>query len=108
MLTDFSNKPDFSPWSHLPNQVPLDMGVTAAHAANERPASSLETAWMKAKVKMFAGKTNKPGLIDPYVLNHLDWYEATEWKRAYPGESRVQPPTAFAERIAHPKYDLDD
>ncbi len=108
MRTDFTDKPDFTPYSHLPNQVPLDMGVKTTAAANQLPANSLGAVWMKAKSKMFAGKTNKPDLVDPYVLNHLDWYEATEWKRAYPGESKVRLPTAFAERLSHPNYNLDD
>jgi hypothetical protein len=57
---------------------------------------------------MFAGKTTKPDSVDPYTLNHFDWYEATNFTRPYPGEATVRPPSDFADRLAHPNYDLDD
>jgi hypothetical protein len=98
MATDFTNTPNFAPWTHLPNQVPLDLGVTASLL----PANNLEYAWREAKKKMFAGKTNKPDSEDPYTLNHLIWYEATGFKRPYPGESKVRPPSDFAALLARP------
>jgi len=98
MATDFTNTPNFAPWTHLPNQVPLDLGVTASLA----PANNLELAWREAKKKMFAGKTNKPDSEDPYTLNHLIWYEATGFKRPYPGETKVRPPSDFAALMARP------
>jgi YVTN family beta-propeller protein len=98
MLTDFTNTPNLTPWSHVPNQVPLNQGVNEARA----PANDLEKAWRVAKAKMFAGKHNKADAEDPYTLNHLVWYEATGFKRPYPGETTVRPPSDFAARIAAP------
>jgi YVTN family beta-propeller protein len=104
MFTDFTNTPNFAPWNHVPNQVPLNAGVTASIA----PASDLEKAWKKVKATMFAGKMTKPDSEDPYTLNHLIWYEATGFKRPYPGETRVRPPSEFADRLARPVEGDDD
>lgn len=109
MFHDFTDSPDFSPWTHLPNQVPLDQGVASTQALNAgRPAVMLASAWSKMKLKMFEGKTNKADSVDPDTLNHLDWYEATGFVRPYPGEKKVRPPSEFTDRLTHPDYDIDD
>jgi hypothetical protein len=99
MLTDFTNTPNFTPWDHVPNQVPLDLGVRGGTAASLSP---MEKAWKAAKTRMFAGRTTKPDSEDADTLNHLIWYEATGFKRPYPGETKVRPPSEFADRIASP------
>ncbi len=108
MYTDFTNTPNFTPWTHLPNIVPLDMGVAVNQALNKLPASPISTAWADMKVKMFAGKTNKADSVDPDLLNHYDWYEATSFKRPYPGEKAVRMPSEFTNKLTHPNYDIDD
>ncbi len=110
MFTDFTNTPNYAPWSHLPNQVPLDMGVTASQAQNAiiKPAAPLAVQWAAMKVKMFAGKTAKADSVDPDMLNHYDWYAATGFRRPYPGEAKVRPPSEFMARLTHPNYDIDD
>jgi YVTN family beta-propeller protein len=104
MYTDFTNVPNLAPWSHVPNQVPLDQGVVASNT----PRNDLEKAWRSAKQEMFAGKMNKPDAEDADTLNHLIWYEATGFKRPYPGEMKVRPPSEFADRIARPIADDDE
>ncbi len=101
MFTDFSNTPNLSPWTHVQNQIPLNLGVMASN----EPASKLQKAWMKEKARMFAGKTAKPDAVDPYTLNHFDWYAATGFKRPYPGEKTVRPPSDFAINLARPDFD---
>ena len=109
MYTDFTNKPNFAPWTHLPNLVPLNQGVGSTQSLNDRsPTGLLKAAWAKMKDRMFAGKTNKADSVDPYTLNHYDWYAATGFTRPYPGEKKVRLPSEFVERIAHPNYDIDD
>jgi hypothetical protein len=109
----------FAPFDHLANQVPLDKGVapaatalSAASAASATSATSatvaLAKAWAKAKVKIFAGKSTKPDSEDQDTVNHLNWYEATNFTRPYPGEKYVRPPTQFKDRLGTPKPDLDD
>ena len=91
MTPDFTNTPNLTPWTHVPNQVPLDQGVTQAST----PKTGLAQAWERKKAEMFAGKTNKPDSVDPDTLSHYDWYAATQYKRPFPGEKSVRPPSDF-------------
>jgi len=112
MRPDFTNNPpqqNFQPWTHVPNQVPLNQGVGQN---NEDPKSSprvkaLRAAWLKKKAQIFAGKMTKPDSEDPDTVNHLNWYMATGFERPYPGETTVRPPSDF-NRPAPTKGDLDD
>ena len=99
---------NFEPWTHVPNQVPLDQGVSAAAiAANLSPAvKALQAGWMKKKENIFAGKLTKPDAEDADTVNHLNWYMSTGFKVPYPGESKVLPASAFTK--AAPKVaDVD-
>ena len=102
MTTDFTNTPNFAPWSHVANIIPLTQGVSGTSAS----ASKMETAWHAAKDRMFQGKTSKADSVDPAMLSRLDWYYATKFQRAFPGDAKVLPPSAFEGRAA-PKPDLD-
>ena len=105
MLTDFTNTPNAAPWTHVANQVPLDLGVTTSSVVKH---AALQLDWRALKAKMFAGKTDKADSVDPDTLNHYDWYEATQYVRAYPGESKVRPASEFKDKAAHPDSDLGD
>ncbi|HSV23381.1 MAG TPA: alkaline phosphatase family protein [Xanthobacteraceae bacterium] len=88
---------NFRPWRHVPNQVPLDEGVTASAApTTDSPAvQALRKAWLEKKAQIFAGKLTKPDAEDPDTVNHLNWYLTTGFKRPYPGESKVRPASDF-------------
>ncbi len=112
MITDFTNNPpteNFQPWTHVPNQVPLDQGVTASAADNTgSPAvKALRKAWLQKKAQVFAGKLTKPDSEDPDTVNHLNWYLSTGFTRPYPGEKTVRPPSQF-NNPAPTKADDDD
>jgi hypothetical protein len=92
------------PFNHLQNQVPLDKGVAPATAA----LSNMAKAWKKAKIQIFAGKSTKPDSEDQDTVNHLTWYEATNFKRPYPGEAKVRPPSDFLNLLASRDEDGDD
>jgi YVTN family beta-propeller protein len=105
----------FKPWTHFPNRIPLDEGVSAS-AANKPNAASptssaavktLRVAWLKKKQQIFAGKLTKPDAEDPDTVNHLNWYMSTGFTRPYPGEKTVRPPSDFT-KAAPIKADLDD
>jgi len=98
----------FEPFTHILNQIPLDQGVTSAKTQPKGAPSALAKAWSRAKIKIFAGKSTKPDAEDPDTVNHLNWYEATNFQRPYPGEKKVRWPSEFASLIEHPKVDLDD
>ena len=159
MTEIFVNNPpvaSFLPWAHVPNQIPLNQGVTqkpaqpipapnvktgpgqvvadtvashadAAQAAvpastvqaqllpvgtsaapTETPAvKALRAGWMKKKSQVFAGKQHIPDSEDPDTVNHLDWYEATNFTRPYPGETKVRPASDFKKKAPATKDDDD-
>ena len=128
MSTAFVDDPpseNFKPWTHVANGVPLDMGVkqtptqtaipTVASVAvkpqtivAESPAvKALRAGWMKKKAELFAGKYQKPDAEDPDTVNHMIWYESTNYTRPFPGEKKVRPASDF-NRKAAPTKDDDD
>ncbi|MBV9035198.1 MAG: bifunctional YncE family protein/alkaline phosphatase family protein [Acidobacteriaceae bacterium] len=89
---------NFQPWTHVPNLIPLDQGVTASVAADLKlspAAKALKKAWLKKKAQVFAGKLTKPDAEDPDTVNHLNWYLATNFTRPYPGEKKIRSPRDF-------------
>jgi YVTN family beta-propeller protein len=100
---------NFKPWAHVPNQVPLDQGVTASVASptDNARVKKLRAAWLQKKTQIFAGKLNRPDSEDPDTVNHLNWYLSTNFTRPYPGEKTVRPPSEF-NKPAPTKADDDD
>jgi YVTN family beta-propeller protein len=123
IFIDNPPKDNFLPWTHVPNEIPLNQGVTqtptqpiptvsaalkAQTKASESPAvKALRDGWLKKKAEIFAGKQHIPDSEDPDTVNHLNWYEATGFKRPYPGESKVRPASDF-NRAAPTTTDDDD
>jgi YVTN family beta-propeller protein len=130
MATLFLDNPpadNFLPWTHVPNALALNTGVTqtatqtiptcpAAKAqavkAQATPAESpavkaLRAGWMAKKAEVFAGKQHLPDSEDADTVGHLNWYEATGFTRPYPGEKTVRPASEF-NRPAPTKADDDD
>ncbi len=113
MRTDFVDGPppadNFKPWTHVPNQVPLDEGVSASVDSPKDSAKikALRAAWLQKKAEIFAGKLTKPDSEDPDTVNHLNWYLSTGFTRPYPGEKTVRPPSEF-NNPAPTTADLDD
>jgi YVTN family beta-propeller protein len=126
MRTAFIDEPpaeNFKPWTHVPNGIALNTGVTqtptqtaipvvappvvAQTTVKESPAvKALRAGWMKKKTQIFAGKYQLPDSEDPDTVNHLLWYEATNYTRPFPGERKVLPASAF-NRAAPAKGDDD-
>src|SRR5262249_21632587 len=96
-------KSNFAPFDHLPNLIPLDKGVKEGSYAKGPMAKQ----WRAAKARIFAGKSTRPDSEDADTVNHLTWYEATDFKRPYPGETKVRPPSDFKDRFAT-RADSDD
>ena len=88
---------NFQPWTHVPNQVALDEGVTsgADSPATGARIKALRAAWLQKKAQIFAGKLTKPDSEDPETVNHLNWYMSTGFTLPYPGEKTVRPPSEF-------------
>jgi hypothetical protein len=108
---------NFQPYTHVPNQIPLDDGVpvaantsgttVASSASSSSPVEQLKAAWQRKKQEVFAGKLTKPDAEDPNIVNHLNWYEATGFTRPFPGETRVLHPSELKMSSARPAADLD-
>jgi len=102
-------KKNFAPWTHVRNRVPLNEGVNGdeANPRDSAKIKALRAAWLQKKAEVFAGKMTKPDSEDPDTVNHLNWYMSTGFKRPYPGESIVRPPSDF-NNPAPAKGDDDD
>ncbi len=114
MRTIFIDNPpadNFKPWTHVPNQVPLDMTVMAT-ASNDLKLSpevkAMRAAWIRKQAQVFAGKHTKPDSEDPDTVNHFNWYMATGFTLPYPGEAKIRPASDFKNRRAPATADLDD
>ncbi len=111
IFIDNPPKANFLPWAHVPNDVPLCLGVDAytdpngiACPVNESEAylkplspaaKAMQASWLKEKAKIFSGKYQKPDSEDTNIVKHYDWYEATGFAVPFPGEKTVRPPSAF-------------
>ncbi|HET6964837.1 MAG TPA: bifunctional YncE family protein/alkaline phosphatase family protein, partial [Acidimicrobiales bacterium] len=106
-MTDaFTDQPDLTPYTALPSEIPLNLGVdptqagfspTASSAsalalvpASERSAAEAWFAW--GAQQHFGGTTPREDFAHPEQLNRFDWYAATGWTRPYPGDSRILTP----------------
>ncbi len=70
--------------------------VNAALQTPENPSiKALRAGWVKKKAQVFAGKQHVPDSEDPSTVNHLDWYESTNFQVPYPGEKKVRPASDF-------------
>jgi hypothetical protein len=117
MYGAFDKKADYTPFTALPNQVPLTEGVastptcgadtlgqTGAAATALNKAEAQKTA-VPAEVKATAaawrtwlagqhttGNGAVPDYADPEQMNRYTWYEAHEWKTPYPGDAQIYAP----------------
>jgi YVTN family beta-propeller protein len=126
MRTAFIDNPpadNFQPWTHVPNGILLTTGVNQTPTqpipavspavksqtiSTESPAiRALRVGWMKKKAEIFAGKQHIPDSEDPDTVNHLNWYESTNFIRPYPGEKKVRSASDF-KNAAPTKTDDDD
>jgi YVTN family beta-propeller protein len=105
MYGAFTETPNFEPYTAVPNEIPLTLGVagSAATAAAKSggpvqgavPASmqGVHNAWMSWKQhQSFLGRNALPDSAKPVLLNRFDWYSAHDWKVAYPGDPKIYLP----------------
>jgi YVTN family beta-propeller protein len=116
MYGAFTETPNFEPYTAVPNEIPLTLGVegepattaaattTAATTAatpsggpvqGEVPTSmqSVYEAWMSWKRQQsFLGRDASPDSAKPVLFNRFDWYSAHDWKVAYPGDPKIYLP----------------
>ena len=113
MFDCFQNEPNLAPFNHVPANTALNLdpngpitGTGKASFAKEK--TRMQKAWLQASNKVMKGKTNKADSVDENFLNHVIWYSATDWKRPYPGEGKIEAPAPFVKLAALKTPDADD
>jgi YVTN family beta-propeller protein len=117
MFGAFTDKPDYTPFTAVRNQVPLTEGVVAtpscgpdtlgltgaaAKALTEQEAAnaaippaerSVAGQWQKWRQNQrFSGNSAVPDYANPEQMNRWTWYQAHNWKTPYPGDSKIYAP----------------
>jgi YVTN family beta-propeller protein len=118
MYGAFTNEPDYTPFTAVPNQVPLTQGVatppacgldtlgrTGAPAAALNEAETQKTAVpadeqaTAAAWQTWIGEQRTTGsgaradYPNPEQMNRYTWYETHDWKVPYPGDSKIYAPS---------------
>jgi YVTN family beta-propeller protein len=118
MYDAFTNRPDYTPFNAVPNQIPLTediatapacgldtLGLTGAAAAalnkgeaqktavpaNEQATAAAWQAWIVSQHTMGNGAV--PDYANPEQMNRYTWYQAHDWKVPYPGDSKIYTPS---------------
>jgi YVTN family beta-propeller protein len=114
MYTAFTPKPNDTPFNVVPNQTSLTAGLsTLPSCGADIPAGTTEAAikastavpanlkqvaaqwatWLKSQHT--TGGTNAiPDYANPEQMNRYVWYQASDWKKPYPGDSKIYAPNA--------------
>ncbi|MFC5907812.1 alkaline phosphatase family protein [Streptacidiphilus monticola] len=113
MASAFTDKPDYTPFTALPNRTSLTDGLSTPPScgvdtpAPQDPKAALVPAtttppaaqrgiaaqWAKWKTQQrLTGPNAVPDWANPAQMNHLTWYETHNWKTPYPGESKIYAP----------------
>ncbi|WP_435828680.1 bifunctional YncE family protein/alkaline phosphatase family protein, partial [Saccharopolyspora shandongensis] len=108
----FTQAPDFTPFTALPNRIsltdglktPPDCGVdtpapqnplAAAVPSATVPADKQQVAaqWDEWKShQRLTGPDATPDFANPAQMNHFTWYQAHAWTKPYPGEDKIFAP----------------
>jgi hypothetical protein len=118
MYDAFTNRADYTPFTAVPNQIPLTEGIATAPAcgldtlgATGAAAAALNTAeaqktavpadqkataaaWQTWLANQHTtGNGAVPDYANPEQMNRYTWYQTHGWKVPYPGDSKVYPPS---------------
>ncbi|MEV0976192.1 bifunctional YncE family protein/alkaline phosphatase family protein [Streptomyces sp. NPDC049915] len=108
----FTPRADLTPFKALPNRASLTDGLktpptcgtdtpapqnpqAAAVPSAKVPADKRQLAaqWDTWKAKQrLTGPHAVPDFANPAQMNHFTWYQTHEWKKPYPGESKIYAP----------------
>jgi hypothetical protein len=110
----FTSKPDLTPFTALPNQIPLteniataptcgldSLGLTGAAArrfnaevarktavpAKEQATAAAWEAWLMKQHT--GGNGARPDYAHPEQMNRYTWYRAHNWTKPYPGDAKI-------------------
>ena len=111
MYTAFTSKPNYTPFNVVPNQTSLTAGLsTLPTCGADVPAGTTEAkiaastavpATMKPVAAQWAqwltkqrttGPNAVPDYANPEQMNRYVWYQTSDWKKPYPGDSKIYAP----------------
>ncbi|WP_031524198.1 alkaline phosphatase family protein [Streptomyces sp. NRRL F-5123] len=112
MTAAFTSEPDYTPFTALANRTSLTAGLATppscgvdTPAAQDPAAAPAPSAVVPAAEKATAAKWDSwkskqrltgpsavPDYANPAQMNHFTWYQTHDWKKPYPGESRIFAP----------------
>lgn len=83
MADAFTDTPDLTPYSFIPNQIPLD-------TLNAAATKKVPKAWQTEVARYFPrGPNQKADIADPNLLDHAIWYVNNGFSKPFPGEKRI-------------------
>jgi hypothetical protein len=108
----FTQHADYTPFTALPNRVSLTDGLKNAPscgldvpapqdpAAAPAPSATVPAAmqplaaqWDEWKShQRLTGPDAEPDYANPAQMDHFTWYETHDWKKPYPGETKIFAP----------------
>jgi YVTN family beta-propeller protein len=107
----FTNTPDLTPYTALPSNIPLNLGVDPSQAGYSSPMvfspavarharavpaaeQAVVRAWYVWGTRQhFGGRAPIADFANNALLNRFDWYSATGWTKPYPGDPRIYYPS---------------
>jgi YVTN family beta-propeller protein len=111
MYTAFTTKPNYTPFNVVPNQTSLTAGLSTLPscgadvpagtteaqiaASTAVPANMTQVAaqWAQWQTKQrTTGPNAVPDFANPEQMNRYVWYQPSDWKRPYPGDSKIYTP----------------
>ena len=111
MYTAFTNKPNYTPFNVVPNQTSLTAGLSTlptcganvpagtteakiaastAVPANMKPVAAQWAQWLTKQ--RTTGPNAVPDYANPEQMNRYVWYQTSDWKKPYPGDSKIYAP----------------
>jgi YVTN family beta-propeller protein len=98
MFDTFTNKPDFTPYTYLPNQIPL----TATNPQPGQTTSAVQTAWAQWSAKQ---NFTTEDAVNMGQENRDIWYTSNNYTVPYPGDTKVLLPNEVPGASATPAGD---
>jgi YVTN family beta-propeller protein len=113
MATAFTGRPDFTPFTAIPNRTSLTAGLSTppscgvdtpgsqgsptaraqASPAVPAPEKTIAAQWEAWKAKQrLTGPNAVPDYANPAQMNHYTWYVDHNWTTPYPGETKIYAP----------------
>lgn len=113
MYGAFTNKPDTTPFTAVPNRTSLTLGVSPQPSCgSDTPAAqdknalaapttvavppaekSLAAEWKTwASHQRLTGPHAVPDYANPTQMNRYTWYQTHNWTKPYPGDSKIYAP----------------